>query len=150
MGILEQLGLNHTYFIQFAVFVFALLILSQFVFKDFLALYERRENETTGTEGLALEEIQKAKALSENYESVARNINGQIKEIFDTYREEASAEYQKIVSRARLEATRLIEENRSRVTVELGEATQKLQSELPALAQAVVKKLVDPASGRAS
>jgi F-type H+-transporting ATPase subunit b len=149
MSILEQLGINHTYFYQLAIFVFALIVLSQFVFKDFLALLERREGQTTGTESVVQEEILKAQNLSQSYEALARDVNGQIRSIFDSYREEAAAEYQKIVAQARSESARLIEDNRQRVSMELAEAGRQLQQELPGLSQAIVQKLISKTTGKA-
>jgi F-type H+-transporting ATPase subunit b len=150
MNILEQLGLNHTYFIQLGVFVFTILVLSQVVFKDFFELHQLREQKTSGAVDIAQEEIQKAQSLSRSYETLARELNGQVKSIFDSYREEAAAEYQNIVARARAESNRIIEDNRQRVSLEIAEASRQLSDQLPALSQAIVQRLISKSGGKAS
>lgn len=141
MNILEQLGINHTYFYQFGIFVFSLILL-QFIFKDFQGLLVKREQRTLGGEALAKEELKKSADLHAAYEAKARALNGEIRSIYDTYRVEATAEYQKIISGARAESAKLIEESRHKVTLEITDASRKLRDEVPALAQSIVTRLL--------
>ncbi len=142
MDMLVQLGVNKTYFIQLAIFIFSLFILSQHVFKDFAELLEKREKQTKGSEDIALEEQQKSADLHRNYEEKARAVSGGIKTIFDSYREEANAEFEKIVSKARGESSKLVEESRHRLSVEIGDAAKKLKEEAPLVAQAMTSRLL--------
>ena len=148
MNIIEQLGVNHTYIYQRFIFIFALIILSQFVFKDFLKLIDDRDEKTKGSETAAVEVQKRAADLSARYESRAREVSGEIKTIFDSYREDAGAEYQNIVGKAKIESQKIIEETRMKVSVEVAEAAKKLQQEVPQIAQTMVQKLLSK-SGRA-
>jgi F0F1-type ATP synthase membrane subunit b/b' len=148
MNILEQLGLNQTYFFQLAIFVGTLILLGQFVFKDFAHLLEMRNQQTKGSEDVAVEVQQKTAQLASQYESRARQVNNEIKTIFDSYREDAGREYEKMVSKARTDSQKLIEETRQRVSVEIEQATKRLLEEVPVVAQAMTNKLLSK-SGKA-
>jgi F0F1-type ATP synthase membrane subunit b/b' len=147
MSFFTQLGVNHTYFYQLAIFIITLVLLSQQVFKPFVELLAQREAKSKGTEGLAAEENKRAAALQSAYEDTARTLSGDIKVIFDSYRQQASSEYEKIVSKARQEAMQLVEEARHRVSAEVGDAAKHLKEEAPLVAQAISSKLIASASG---
>jgi F0F1-type ATP synthase membrane subunit b/b' len=141
MTILEQLELNQSYFYQLIIFIFALFTLSQFVFKDFAELLNKRQLATVGNEDAAELEKQKTIDLGKNYEEKAKKINSEIKSIFDLYRQEAGAEYEKNVTNARQVANKLIEETRQKVEIEIGDASKKIKEEAPLVAEIMVKKL---------
>jgi len=142
MSILEQLGLNHTYFYQLAIFIFALIALGQFVFKDYVDLLAKRDEKTKGSEDIAVEYQKKAADLSQQFEIKARKLNGEIKTIFDTYREEAHIECENIVNKARQESQKLLEETKRKVSIEITEATKRLQQEIPQIATLMTQKLL--------
>lgn len=142
MAILEQLQIDYTFFFQFAIFVLTLLGLSQISFAPYFKAYEERENRTKGGEDLAQETRAKAAELKAQYETKARQVSGDIKTIYDTYRDGASKEYESIVSKARAESSRLIDEARAKVTVEVSEASKRLKDEVPQIVQAITKKLL--------
>ena len=142
MSILDQLGLDHTYFFQLAIFIFAVIVLSQFIFKDFVAMLAQRDQNTGGSVDRAEGDHEKTMELSKNYEEVARKINGEIKSIFDFYRQEASAESEKNLNSARQSATKLMDETRRRVQAEVGDASKKIREEAPLVAKEIVKKLM--------
>ena len=142
MNILDQLGLNQTYFYQLFIFVFALIILSLFVFKDYVELLKRRNFMTRGSEDLAVEFQKNATELHQEYETKARQVSGEIKTIFDSHRNEANIEYQNIISRAKSESTAAIEETRRRVSSEFADAAGKITQEAPVLAQTIMAKLL--------
>jgi F-type H+-transporting ATPase subunit b len=142
MAILEQLGINQTVFIQFFIFLVAFFTLSQVVFKPYLQAFEERERRTKGGEDLAQELLQQSVDLKRQYEQKARQVNGEIKTVYDSYRDQATKEYNEIVARARAESQKLIEEARAKVGVEILEATKKLREEAPAVASAITQKLL--------
>jgi|GEM_PF-975090 len=147
MNILEQLGINGTYFYQLAIFIGVLIVLTSFVFADFAKVLEARDQKTVGNEGQAQGEHIKAAELQHAYEIKAREINGEIKSIYDSYRLEASREYEKIVAAAKAESAKLIEESRSRVSVQVAEVSRRLSDEVPALSQAMVAQLLAAGGG---
>lgn len=142
MAILQQLELNQSFFFQFVIFTIAYLALSRLVFSDYSKALTERENRTKGGEDLALEIHKKAEDLRAQYESKARQVNGNVKTIFDEYRDQANKEYEGIVGRARTESQKLIEAARQRVTMEIGEAQAKIKAEVPVIAQEMNRKLL--------
>jgi F0F1-type ATP synthase membrane subunit b/b' len=97
---------------------------------------------TKGGEDLAIELHKQADDLRAQYESKARQVNGNVKTVFDEYRLEASKEYEQIVSKARIESQKLIEAAREKVTVEIGEAQVRIKAEAPMIAQEMTRRLL--------
>ncbi|MEZ0390803.1 MAG: ATP synthase F0 subunit B [Pseudobdellovibrionaceae bacterium] len=142
MAILEQLGLNSSFFFQFVIFAFAYIVLSRLVFTPYSQALEQREQRTTGGEDLAVEISKQADQLQNQYEAKAREVSGSVKTIFDEYRQGASKEYEKIVSKARSESQKLVEEARQKVTVEMSAAAAKIKAEAPIIAQEMTQRLL--------
>ena len=109
MAILQQFGINETFFYQLVIFLIAITSLSLLVFKPYLAALEQRENRTKGGEELAHELHRASADLRAQYETRAREVSGQIKSIYDDYRSQASKEQEHIVSRARGESQKLVD-----------------------------------------
>ncbi len=142
MEILDQLGLNISFFYQLVVFTVAYLILSNIVFSPYVKALALREQKTKGGEDLAVELHKNAEALRTQYEAKARQVNGNVKKIFDDYRDEANKEFEQIVSKARIESQKLIEAARQKVSVEIGDAQARIKAEVPVLAAELVNRLL--------
>jgi F-type H+-transporting ATPase subunit b len=142
MAILDQLGLNQSFFIQFIVFTISYLALSRLVFAPYSEALTQRELRTKGGEDLALELHQRANELRSLYETKARLVSGDVKTIFDDYRTQANKEYESIVSKARAESQKLIEAARQKVNLEMGEARSKIKADVSVVAQEITRKLL--------
>ena len=142
MAVLEQLGINQTVLLQFCIFVFSLIALSQLAFAPYYRAHEERERRTRGGEDLAQEILKQATDLKAQFETRARQVSGDIRTIFDSYREGGSKEYEAILAQARADSQRLVDEARGRVTVEVAEAAKRLKEEIPQVAQAITQKLI--------
>lgn len=140
--ILQQLHLNGTFFIQFAIFALAYLVLTRVLFQPYAKALDERENRTKGGEDLAVELHGKADQLRQQYEAKARLVSGNVKTIFDDYRTEANHEFGLIVSKARAESQKVIESARSKVSVEISAAQQQLTSEIQLVMQEISRKLL--------
>ncbi len=104
MAVLQQLGLNSTVTIQFFIFVATLIVLSQIAYGPYAKAHEEREHRTKGGEDLAQELLKQSLDLKSQYESKAKQVNGEIKTIFDQYRDQANREYSEMISKARIES----------------------------------------------
>ncbi len=142
MAVLDQLGLNQSFFIQFLIFSFAYLALSKIVFAPYVKALEIREEKTKGGEDLAFEFQKKSQDLRNRYEAKARQVSGEVKTIFDEYRQQASHEYERIITKARSESQSLIESARQKVAIEINAAQTQLKSEIPLVAQEMTRKLL--------
>lgn len=142
MAILQSLGITDSFFFQLIVFTIAIVAISLLVYRPYLAAFEMREKQTKGEEQLAGEIQVQADQLRHQYETKARQVNSEIKTIFDEYRDQANKEVQNLVSKARQESQKLIDEARKRVSTELAQTTQDLKVEIPQVAAAITQRFL--------
>ena len=83
---LQQLGFNWTFFIQFGIFIFAITFLALYVFKPYTDAVMARENQTKGSEDLATDLDKKSVELYGQYEKRAREVHSQIQEVYKSAR----------------------------------------------------------------
>lgn len=142
MAILQALEINSTLFLQFILAAGCFMALSSLVFAPYAQALWERERRTRGGEADAIELTKQAADIRSRYEMRAREMNSEVKTIFDSYRDESNKEYESIVSKARAESQKLIEENRKRVSAEISEASKRLKDEVPMVAQAILTRLL--------
>lgn len=142
MSLIHALGINEFAAVQFVIFILIFMFLTNYVFKPYVAAFEQRQNRTKGGEVLAEEFQQKTTELHSDYETRARLLNSHIHEIFAKHRAEALAEYDRIVGKARQEATALIEKNRTTISSAVTSASGELKSQTPQVALAITNKLL--------
>ncbi len=139
---LQQLGVNWTFFIQFGLFVFAITFLSLYVFGPFAKAVEERENQTKGSQDIALETDKKTLELHTEYEVKAREVHGKIQDVYKQMRSEASQEHEKNVQAARKESEVYVEQARSKVRDSISAARETLKKETPQIVMALTQKLL--------
>ena len=108
---LQQLGINHTVFIQFAVYIFTFIALVFLVYAPFTKVYFERRNRTKGSEEVSYEYQKKTSELHSEYQIKARDVNGKIQDIYQKLKGEAANEYDQMVNQAKQEAQKKMEEN---------------------------------------
>lgn len=143
MAILHQLGINHTTFYCFLVFIVTFFFLKESVFRPYFLAFEERERRTKGGEDAARDLHGKTAKVKAQYEEEARDLNAEIKSIFDESRKLAVREYEKIATEARASADKVVEEARERVAGEIKKAQEQLRLEVPGVALAITKKMLD-------
>jgi F0F1-type ATP synthase membrane subunit b/b' len=142
MAILNQFGIDVTVFFHMIIFMIAIIFLTNVIFKPYLKALEMREQRTKGGEALA-GEIQKDSAdLRARYEVKAKEISHQIKSIYDDFRGQANKEYESILVASRADAKKNVDQVRSRVADELGNAEKQIREQTSVVAQTVVTKLL--------
>lgn len=141
MAILQQLGINDTFFFQLIIFAIAYFTLAA-SFAGYTKAKAERDHQTKGGESLAVEIAEQTSSLKAEYENKARAVSSQIKSIFDEQRSQALREYDAIVSKAKKEAQELVEMNRVRIESELGSARSQLTDQIPQVAAAITNKLL--------
>lgn len=143
MAILNQLGINHTTFYCFIIFIITFFFLKEILFRPYYIAFEERESRTKGGEENAKHLLEKTAQLKLEFEEEARDINSEIKSIFDESRGLATKEYEKVVYEARKLADQVVEENRLRVLSEMKRAQDQLKLEAPGVALTITKKMLD-------
>lgn len=142
MSILIQLGANHTLFIQFAIFVFTVSFLTIYVFGPYFKARDQRLEKTKGGEELAQEASKKAQTVKQTYETEARSLTAQIKAIFDAEKNQAQQEADVILSKAKSESGKIVEENRSRLATTVAHVASELSKQAPQLSKNIKEKLI--------
>lgn len=143
MAILSQLGINETTFYCFLIFLLTFFFLKELLFRPYFAAYEEREKRTKGGESTAKELQAQTLLTRQNFEEQAREINAEIKKIFDESRAKANKESERIVTEARIAAEQALEEARSRLALDIKRAQEQLSLEIPGVALAITKKMLD-------
>lgn len=139
---LQQLGINHTVFIQFAIYIFTFIALVFLVYSPFTKAYFERRNRTKGTEEVSFEYQRKATELHSEYQTKAREVNSKIQDIYQKLRGEAASEYDQMVNQAKQEAHKKLEENRRKIYEAVSVATKDLSAQTPQIALLITNKLL--------
>jgi F-type H+-transporting ATPase subunit b len=142
MELLHALGINETVLPQLLIFLYAYIILYFLVFKPYLAAYNVRKEATVGSQENAQQIALETKDLHFKYEQKAKEINHQIKSIYDNARREAGKLQEEIIQKARAEADLLMKQNRTELTKAVGQTRDELKKTIPDLSQAISNRLL--------
>lgn len=142
MEMLNALGLNHTAFLQFAIFSVTFFVLTFGLFSPFAKALEERQERTKGATAASEDLVNETNSLRQQFETKARSINGEIKSIYDENRSQGVKESEKILTTAREQANSIVEKARASVAAQVAEAQRKLKDEVPVVANAIAAKLL--------
>ena len=139
---LQQLGINSSFFIQFGLFIFAITFLTLYVFGPYAKAVEDREKQTRGSQDLATEFEKQTIDLHSEFEEKAREVHGKIQDVYKQMRTEATQEYEKTVQAARKESEKHVEEVRTQVKQSVAAARETLKKDTPQIVIALTQKLL--------
>lgn len=142
MHFLHALGINQYAIVQFALFVFMFTYLTTSVFGPYFKALLEREKRTLGGEQLAEEFHVKTAELNTEYQNKARSVRAQIQDIFAKKRNDATAEFDQVVAKARERANDLVERNRVEISRSIASANKDLESQTSTMALAITNKLL--------
>lgn len=142
MEILQAFGINSTAFIQFFIFLTTFTFLVMFVFGPYVQAVTDRESKTKGSEEIALEIKNKALELHASYQDKAKEVHGKINEVYSDAKATTGKEYESIVTKAKDEASKLLETNRQKIMKSIEVAAAQLKEESTQIALLVSKKLI--------
>lgn len=143
MAILHQLGINYTTFYCLVIFLLTFFTLKSLVFEPYYNALAEREKRTKGGEESAQQLLEKTRQIKTVYETEARDLNSEVKSIFDESRLLASKEYSRVVTEARQNAEKYIENVRDQVNSEIKKASEQMKMEVPSVALVITKKMLD-------
>lgn len=143
LGILSQLKINSSTLHFLVLFLVTFFALKAIVFEPYFAAFVERERRTRGSEDSAKELHQEIQTVKAHYEVEARDLNSEVKSIFDENRKAASAEYNRVVTEARKNADTYLEKMREQISAEITKANNQLSGEIPSVAQAITKKMLN-------
>ncbi len=143
-NIITALGIDTTLWMQFGIFAISYIFLKQVVFNPYYKAFEEREGQTTGNNDKAEQIFAQTRELETLYQRKARNLNAEIKEIYDRIRIEATREQDRIQTEAREKAKASMEEIRDKIQEQFNHAREELIKQTPALSQIMSEKLLPP------
>ena len=142
MEILYQLGLDKTFWIQLVCFLVSGFFLSVFMFRPYLRIIEARRKSTVGATDHAAHLVAATDALVMDYEGKVRSQNEKLTDTFAEFKKRGAAEEERLLAEARARAQALMTENNARIAKEIGAAQKDLETQVPALANAIAAKVL--------
>lgn len=141
-GILEQLGINSTFFYQLAIFIAVFIVLSQFYFKPFLRLFEQRHKRTVQDREAAERMLLEAQQKLEEYKTKLAQERTKSKSEFDAIIGQAKKDEAAQMARAREEAKKITQEAADSIAAQRDSLKNQLQKDVEAMAQTISEKLL--------
>ncbi len=138
------MDIDRTVFVQMAVFVMLILVLSPLLFKPVLRLFEERERRTEGARSAARAMQDKAEELLRRYEAKLDEVKRAAAAERDRLRNETLRLEAEIVEKARQANTRIVEQGRSQIEGEVS----AIRRELGAYSQRIAKEIGASVLGR--
>lgn len=146
--ILEQLELNHTVFIQFALFALLFVLLGQIYFKPFLKLFEIRHKKMVEDKKSAEKLVDQANAKFAEYEKKLTEERILARKEYDALVLATKAEEAELISHARSEAKKITKEAFDSVASQREQLKRQLEVDVESIAQQVSKTLLTSLSNK--
>jgi len=137
-----MIELNLTMIVQLAIVLSLIGILSQVVFKPFLAMLEERKNLVHGAEKRAGELQQRTDELMERYREAMAAAQAKGASIREDIRKQSLARETELLQKAMEEANRLIQEMKDKISDEMGAARADLQLQARNLSTEIAQKIL--------
>ncbi len=141
-NLLQVLKLDLTILPQFFIFLTAYIVLSQLVFKPYMKAFDMRKDATVGGKEIADQLILETHNIQAKYETKAREINSQIKALFDGARKEATNRQEELVQSARDDAEQIMKKSRDDIQQSVSKIREELKKQAPELSQAISNRLL--------
>ncbi|RME18343.1 MAG: hypothetical protein D6797_00630, partial [Bdellovibrio sp.] len=126
---------------HFFIFLITYVFLSKYIFNPYLKAYVERVRRTRGNKEKATEILEEVKAKEQEFQDLARRLNAEYKEIYDSKKIEALKEQQKMLLMAKDEQKEKYEQVKEKVQAQLELARRDLDQEAQKISEAIVRKL---------
>ncbi|QMU55861.1 MAG: hypothetical protein GKS04_01480 [Candidatus Mycalebacterium zealandia] len=130
---------DKTLFVQFVIFLVALYLLNILFFKPLMGLADRREKATSGSGKEAEDLSERAREMTEQYDSALKEAREIALAERAVITKEATTEAEKIVFSAREEARLILEKRVAELMAEAEKAKAEMKSEIEDMAAMVVR-----------
>ncbi|MCM2277987.1 MAG: ATP synthase F0 subunit B [Oligoflexia bacterium] len=139
-AILEQLGLDQTFFAQLAIFFVLFVILSRTYFKPFMALLEARHKKTVEDREAAERLMQQADTKFQEYQRRLAEERAAARKDYEEILNQAKKEEANLLSHAREEAKKITQDAAESANAQREKVKQQLQADVESIAQAISEK----------
>lgn len=141
-AILEQLGLDRTFFVQLVIFSGLFLVLSRVFFKPFLHLFEVRRERTIEDQQAAEKLMAQAQTKLEEYKRRLTEERSAARKEFDAVLTEARKEEAAQLSHAREEAKKITQSTNDSIAKQREELRRQLERDTESLATSISERLL--------
>ncbi|MBC7692988.1 MAG: ATP synthase F0 subunit B [Methylotenera sp.] len=141
-AILQQLGLDQTFFTEFAIFAVLFLVLSNLYFKPFLKLFEARNKRTVQDRAAAEKLVSQAHSKIEEYKTQLSQARADARKDFDAVLLETKKEEAEILSHARNEAKKITQDAVDSISRQTEQLKKQLEVEVESLAKTISDTLL--------
>ncbi len=141
-AILEQLGLDRTFFIEMGIFLVLFLFLSKFYFRPFLALFEARYRKTIGDREKAEKLMRDAQTKMDDYKRTLSDARINARAEYDLALLEAKKLEALELSKAREEAKKITQQTVDQINHQRNELKKQLNQDVENLAQSISERLL--------
>lgn len=140
--ILQQFGINLTFFIQFAIFIVLFPLLSHFFFKPYQRLFKARHKKMIEDKEDAERLVQEANAKLEEYKKQLMLEKANAKKEFETILGEARKEEAQILGQARGDAKKITQDALDQIQKNRDVLKKQLEADVESLASAISAQLL--------
>ena len=137
------LSLDKTLIVQLVIFVSAIFMLNEFLFKPLLDLDARREKLTTGTVSEAHELKMKAEETVKEYRGKINAARAQVQDERNKIRKQAQTSASEMIAMTREEINTMLDEARDNIEKESSELREKIRPEIEIIARDVASRLIN-------
>ena len=141
-AVLEQLGLDKTFFLQFVIFWVVFLVLGRMFFRPFLGLFEARHKKTVEDREAAEKLLAQADAKFEEYKKKLAEAKHDAKKEYDAVLAQAKKEEAAVLHAAREEAKKITHEAAESIAKQREQLKKSLEGEVDQLARTISERLV--------
>ncbi len=141
-ALLDQLGLDRSFFIELGIFFVLFFLLSHLYFKPFLHLFQLRHSRTVKDREEALHLMALAQAKLEEYQKALGEQRVKSKKEYEMALAEAKKEESKILTQAKEEAKKITQETVRVLTQQKEQLKRQLESEVEVMAQGISERLL--------
>lgn len=132
--VLQQLDLDQTFFIQFAIFFFVFLVIPNLFFKPFQALIERRHDRTVSDKEKARLLVIQADQKFEEYKTKLTQERVRARAEFEKIIAQVKAEEAAILAEARAEAKKITQAASENIQAQAVQVRRALEADVESIA----------------
>jgi F0F1-type ATP synthase membrane subunit b/b' len=140
--ILQQLELNQTFLIQFAIFAVLFFILANVFFKPFMRLFQLRHKRTIEDREAAEKIMSEANAQFEEYKKKLHDERVAAKKDYEAIVMAARKEESAILSHAREEAKKITQEANDSISKQREQLKKQIEADIESMANGISERLL--------
>lgn len=141
-AILQQLGLDQTFFYQLVIFAVLFFLLTRIYFRPFLRLFEIRHEKTTQDRENAEKLMLEANAKLDEYKRQLAEERANAKRQYDSILDQAKQDEGQLLARARDDAKKITQEAVDSVNSQREKLRHELERDIESLARMISEKLL--------